>query len=66
MADRMINIRHPETGENYATRPETFHAEYEPRGFVAGAYEDGAPYEPHGKAGKKSKLDIPQSDGSPS
>lgn len=44
--DRFITIRHPETGEGYAVRPADFHRLYEPRGFEAGDYEDGAPYEP--------------------
>lgn len=56
MAER-IAIRHPETGATYAVRPATFHARYEPEGYVADGYVDGAPYAPpQGKRRKGGKA----------
>lgn len=40
MAERYIIIRH-EDGREYAVLPASFHAIYEPQGFVAAHYEDG-------------------------
>jgi hypothetical protein len=43
MADRYLLIRH-EDGREYAVLPSLYHAQYEPAGFVAVSYEDGALY----------------------
>jgi len=43
MADRYLIIRH-EDGREYAVLPALYHAQYEPLGFVAVSFEDGALY----------------------
>lgn len=47
MADRFINIAHPD-GRNFAVRPKDFERNRDGQydGFTAGSYEDGSPYEP--------------------
>lgn len=57
MPERRIGIVHPGDGRNYAVTPATFHAQYEPLGFVAAAWEDtGEPYAAPAKRQSKGKA----------